>query len=136
MNKLYQRINWQNYPSDSTPLNESNLNKMDAAVDGIDDRVVTLDVAKLPVATANTMVKDVTFNETTGVFTITKLNGTKVTVNTALEKIATNFRFDHSTQKLILTLIDGTTQEVDLSALLTQYEFKDSDTIAFTIDTS
>ena len=108
MNKLYQRINWQNYPSDSTPLNESNLNKMDAAVDGIDDRVVTLDVTKLPVSTANTMVKDVTFNESTGVFTITKLNGTKVTVNTALEKIATNFRYDHSTQKLILTLIDRT----------------------------
>ena len=136
MNKLYQRINWQNYPSDSTPLNESNLNKMDAAVDGIDDRVVTLDVTKLPVATANTMVKDVTFNETTGVFTITKLNGTQVTVNTALEKIATNFKYDHSTQKLILTLIDGTTQEVDLSALLTQYEFIDSDTIQFTIDSS
>ena len=136
MNKLYQRINWQNYPSDSTPLNESNLNKMDAAVDGIDDRVVTLDVTKLPVSTANTMVKDVTFNETTGVFTITKLNGTKVTVNTALEKIATNFRFDHSTQKLILTLIDGTTQEVDLSALLTQYEFLNSSTIQFTIDSS
>ena len=136
MKKLYQRINWQNYPSDSTPLNESNLNKMDAAVDGIDDRVVTLDVTKLPVATANTMVKDVTFNESTGVFTITKLNGTKVTVNTALEKIATNFRFDHSTQKLILTLIDGTTQEVDLSALLTQYEFLNSSTIQFTIDSS
>ena len=136
MNKLYQRINWQNYPSDSTPLNESNLNKMDAAVDGIDDRVVTLDVTKLPVTTANTMVKDVTFNETTGVFTITKLNGTKVTVNTALEKIATNFRYDHSTQKLILTLIDGTTQEVDLSALLTQYEFLNSSTIQFTIDSS
>ena len=136
MNKLYQRINWQNYPSDSTPLNESNLNKMDAAVDGIDDRVVTLDVTKLPVSTANTMVKDVTFNESTGVFTITKLNGTKVTVNTALEKIATNFRYDHSTQKLILTLIDGTTQEVDLSALLTQYEFLNSSTIQFTIDSS
>ena len=136
MKKLYQRINWQNYPSDSTPLNESNLNKMDAAVDGIDDRVVTLDVAKLPVATANTMVKDVTFNESTGVFTITKLNGTKVTVNTALEKIATNFRYDYSTQKLILTLIDKTTQEVDLSALLTQYEFLNSSTIQFTIDSS
>ena len=136
MNKLYQRINWQNYPSDSTPLNESNLNKMDAAVDGIDDRVVTLDVTKLPVATAYTMVKDVAFDEKTGIFTITKLNGSVIKIDTALEKISTNFRFDYSTQKLILTLIDGTTQEVDLSALLTQYEFTDSDTIAFTIDTS
>ena len=28
MNKTYGRINWENYPSDETPLNESNLNKM------------------------------------------------------------------------------------------------------------
>ena len=27
MNKAYKRINWENYPSDATPLNEANLNK-------------------------------------------------------------------------------------------------------------
>ena len=27
MNKAYGRIDWQNYPSDETPINESNLNK-------------------------------------------------------------------------------------------------------------
>ena len=136
MNKAYNRINWENYPSDSTPLNEDNLNKMDIAINEVDNRVISLDTTKLPVATAYTMVKDVEFDEKTGVFTITKLNGSVIKIDTALEKISTNFRFDHSTQKLILTLIDGTTQEVDLSALLTQYEFTDSDTIAFTIDTS
>lgn len=136
MNKAYNRINWENYPSDSTPLNEDNLNKMDVAINEIDNRVISLDTTKLPVATAYTMVKDVEFDEKTGVFTITKLNGSVIKIDTALEKISTNFRFDYSTQKLILTLIDGTTQEVDLSALLTQYEFTDSDTIAFTIDTS
>lgn len=133
MNKLYSRIDWENYPSSATPINEDNLNKMDAAIDEIDTRVVTMDTTKLSVVTANTMVKDVAFDETTGVFTITKLNGSVLTINTALEKIATNFVFDESTQKLILTLIDGSTQEVDLTALLTQYEFLDSDTIAFTI---
>lgn len=136
MNKAYNRINWENYPSDSTPLNENNLNKMDVAIDEVDNRVISLETTKLPVATAYTMVEDVEFDEKTGVFTITKLNGSVIKIDTALEKISTNFRFDHSTQKLILTLIDGTTQEVDLSALLTQYEFTDSDTIAFTIDTS
>lgn len=136
MNKAYNRINWENYPSDSTPLNEDNLNKMDVAIDEVDNRVISLDTTKLPVATAYTMVKDVEFDEKTGVFTITKLNGSVIKIDTALEKISTNFRFDYSTQKLILTLIDGTPQEVDLSALLTQYEFTDSDTIAFTIDTS
>ena len=136
MNKAYNRINWENYPSDSTPLNEDNLNKMDVAINEVDNRVISLDTTKLPVATAYTMVKDVAFDEKTGIFTITKLNGSVIKIDTALEKISTNFRFDYSTQKLILTLIDGTTQEVDLSALLTQYEFTDSDTIAFTIDTS
>ena len=136
MNKAYNRINWENYPSDSTPLNEDNLNKMDIAINEVDNRVISLDTTKLPVATAYTMVKDVAFDEKTGIFTITKLNGSVIKIDTALEKISTNFRFDYSTQKLILTLIDGTTQEVDLSALLTQYEFTDSDTIAFTIDTS
>lgn len=136
MNKAYNRINWENYPSDSTPLNEDNLNKMDIAINEVDNRVISLETTKLPVATAYTMVKDVEFDEKTGIFTITKLNGSVIKIDTALEKISTNFRFDHSTQKLILTLIDGTTQEVDLSALLTQYEFTDSDTIAFTIDTS
>ena len=34
---------------------------------------------------------------------------------------------------MVITLDDGTTQNVDLSALITQYEFTDSDTIAFAI---
>lgn len=133
MNKAYTRINWENEPSDATPLNETNLNRMDAAINEIDTRVVTMNTTKLSVTTANSMVKDVTFDEMTGIFTIEKLSGSKITINTALEKISTNFHFNPTTQKLVLTLIDGTVQEIDLSALITQYEFVDSDTIAFTI---
>ena len=136
MNKIYQRIDWENYPSSATPLNEDNLNKMDYAIDKLDDRVVAHETTKLDTATGNSLVKDVTFDETTGIFTIEKLSGSKITINTALEKISTNFHFNPTTQKLILTLIDGTTQEIDLSALLTQYEFLESDTITFTIDAS
>lgn len=40
--KIYNRINWKNYPSTETALNELNLNKMDAALDEIDTRVVEL----------------------------------------------------------------------------------------------
>ena len=134
MNKIYQRIDWENYPSSATPLNEDNLNKMDYAIDKLDDRIVTHETTKLNTATGNTLVKNVTFNEKTGVFTIEKLNGSKITINTALEKISTNFHFNPTTQKLVLTLIDGTVQEIDLSALITQYEFSESDTITFEID--
>ena len=42
MQKVYQRINWENDPSTNTPLSEDNLNKMDYALDQIDNRVVQL----------------------------------------------------------------------------------------------
>ena len=42
MDKIYKRINWENLPSEKTPIDETNLNKMDKAIDDLDDRVVAL----------------------------------------------------------------------------------------------
>lgn len=42
MQKVYQRIKWENDPSTNTPLGANNLNKMDYALDQVDDRVVAL----------------------------------------------------------------------------------------------
>lgn len=134
MNKAHIDINWENYPSDETPLNERNLNKMDGSIDIIDDRVITLDTTKATKAEVATLVADVTFEESTGIITITKKNGSKVMIDTQMEKIAINFDYNPTTQQIILTLIDGTKQYIDLSALITQYEFFDSDTVAFYID--
>ena len=134
MNKAHSAINWENYPSDETPLNERNLNKMDGSIDIIDDRVITLDTTKATKAEVATLVADVTFEESTGIITITKKNGSKITIDTQMEKIAINFDYNPTTQQIILTLIDGTKQYIDLSALITQYEFLDSDTVAFYID--
>lgn len=134
MNKAHIDINWENYPSDETPLNERNLNKMDGSIDIIDDRVITLDTTKATKAEVATLVADVTFEESTGIITITKKNGSKITIDTQMEKIAINFDYNPITQQIILTLIDGTKQYIDLSSLITQYEFLDSDTVAFYID--
>lgn len=134
MNKAHIDINWENYPSDETPLNERNLNKMDGSIDIIDDRVITLDTTKATKAEVATLVADVTFEESTGIITITKKNGSKITIDTQMEKIAINFDYNPITQQIILTLIDGTKQYIELSALITQYEFHDSDTVAFYID--
>lgn len=136
MNKTYGRINWENYPSDETPLNESNLNKIDVATDEIDNRVITLDTTKATKEEVSTLVQDVTFEEKTGIITIVKKNGSKITIDTQLEKIAVNFSYNAETQQIILTLIDGTKQYIDLAALITQYEFLDSDTVAFSIDSA
>lgn len=136
MNKTYGRINWENYPSDETPLNESNLNKIDVATDEIDNRVITLDTTKATKEEVSTLVQDVTFEEKTGIITIVKKNGSKITIDTQLEKIAVNFSYNAETQQIILTLIDGTKQYIDLAALITQYEFLESDTVAFSIDSA
>lgn len=135
MNKAYKRINWENYPSDATPLNEANLNNLDSATDTIDDRVITLDTTKATKTEVATLVSDVTFEESTGIITITKKNGSRVTIDTQMEKIAVNFTYNPTTQQIILALIDGTKQYIDLSTLITQYEFLDTDTVAFTIGT-
>lgn len=136
MNKAYGRIDWQNYPSDETPINESNLNKIDTATDEIDNRVITLDTTKATKAEVSTLVQDVEFEEKTGIITFTKKNGSKITIDTQIEKIAVNFSYNAGTQQIILTLIDGTKQYIDLAALITQYEFLDSDTVAFSIDST
>lgn len=136
MNKAHENINWENYPSDNTALNAENLNKMDVAIDNIDNRVVSLDSSKATKTEVSTLVADVSFEESTGIITVTKKNGSKITIDTQMEKIAVNFSYDRITQQIILTLIDGAKQYIDLSALITQYEFIDSDTIAFSIDSN
>lgn len=40
--KVFSRINWQNKPSTTTPINATNLNSSDYALDTIDDRVLEL----------------------------------------------------------------------------------------------
>ena len=134
--KLYSKIKWENYPSETTPINENNLNKMDNAIDKLDDRSIELNTLKLDVATANTMVKSVVLDKKTGIITVTLLNGSKTTYDTALEKVAVNFKFNKETGHLVLTLDDGSTQDIDLSAMLHEYTFKDdgSNTMNFSDD--
>jgi hypothetical protein len=133
MQKIYSRINWKNFPSEKTAVNESNLNKMDLAIDNLDDRVVAMDAAKVDLTKANELVKEILWDESNGTLTIVKMNGSQAMIDTKLEKLAVNFAYDSQKQQLIITLDDGTVQNVDLSSLITQYEFLDSDTIAFAI---
>lgn len=131
MQKIYSRINWENLPSEKTAVNESNLNKMDLAVDNLDDRVVAMDASKVDLTKANELVKEILWDESNGTLTIVKMNGSQAMIDTKLEKLAVNFAYDSQKQQLIITLDDGTKQYVDLSALITQYEFLESDTVAF-----
>lgn len=140
--KVYTRINWLNKSESlTTPLGKTNLNKMDKAIDTIDNEVVSisataesLDTTKADKDQLNNMITDISFNDKNGVISITKYNGTVLNIDTAMEKIAVNFEYNAQTQQLILTLENGEKQYIDMSALITQYEFKGTDTIAFSVD--
>lgn len=63
----------------------------------------------------------VSINNTTGIFTFTKQNGTTVQVDTMLEKVVVNFDYDSTTQELVLTLEDGTTKRIPISSFINTY---------------
>jgi hypothetical protein len=131
--KIYSREYWENFPSEKTAINQYRLNNIEGGIDAIDDRVCALDTTKVDLTKANELVKEILWDESNGTLTVVKMNGSKSVIDTKLEKLAVNFKYNPESQQLVITLDDGTTQNVDLSALITQYEFTDSDTIAFAI---
>lgn len=133
MQKSYTRINWENYPSENTPLNETNLNRIDYATNEIDNRVIELDTSKANATELSSLIKNIGVDEQTGVITITYYNNTTSTIQTTLNKIAINFAYDFNTQRLLLTLNDGTVVPVSLADLIQINEFDDTPTVDFTV---
>lgn len=133
MTKAFQLFLWKNQPSVDTPLGERLLNQVNVALDTVDSRVVNFDTTKANQTDLLTAVADVTYNESTGVFTVTKKNGSKTTIDTKLEKLAINFTYDSINQQLVIHLDDGTYQYVDLKALITELEFLNSNTVLFSV---
>lgn len=131
--KIYSREYWENLPSEKTAINRNRLNNIEGGIDAIDDRVCALDTTKVDLTKANELVKEILWDESNGTLTVVKMNGSKAVIDTKLEKLAVNFKYDPESQQLVITLDDGTVQNVDLSSLITEYEFLDSDTIAFAI---
>lgn len=124
---------WENKPSTKTPVNKTNLDKLSNAIRTIDERVITLDLTKLSKIEANGMITGITLNQDTGDITITYYSGASSVLHTLMAQIAINFDYDPVTERLIINLKDGTQKYIDLSALITQFEFLDSDVIYWTI---
>lgn len=138
MQKAFNNFTWENLPSTNTALEASRLNGINNALDTVDDRVVGFDTTKANQSDMLQAVKTVTFSEATGTFRFTFFNGTYVDVDTDIEKIAVNFDYDDDPtsahfQQLVITLDDGTVKYVDMSALVTQYDFTDSSQIHFSV---
>lgn len=133
--KYEHGINWQNYTNITTPLSASNLNGMVQGINDVDAEAARAIATKADKEETKYHVKGVSFDYETGIFTFTLQDNSTITIDTALEKVVTNFVYNYETEMLVLTLADGTTQNVDLSKLITQYEFRNSPFIAFIMGT-
>lgn len=91
MAKKYARLNWQNAPSVATPINSTNLNKMDKGIDDIDT-----DLDNLKASIVGQIVNDPT-----------KINNAAVTYSLAQQVSAINDNLTY--KRLTLTLADGVT---------------------------
>lgn len=94
MNKAYQRINWQNKPATATPTGATNFNKMDKAIDDIDNRVVemngsieSMQVAINGKASATALSDEVTARQNADSSLLTALNNHSTLINNKYDKV-------------------------------------------------
>ena len=128
------RINWENEPSIASPINATNLNKLDYAAYEFDQTFETWDVTKANQSDLLLSVKSIDYDTTTGVFVFTWQNGTTKTVDLNIEKIPVSFSM--SPQGVItMTTEDGTQYTADVGSLIKTYTFDDSTEIDFTVTT-
>lgn len=132
LNKVYTRINWEDYPSENTDIDEINLNKMDSAIDALDNRIISQDALKVDKSAINGNIADWTMDETTGVITITKYNGEKIIFDLNIEKIPVGFSMSDD-GIITMTTEDGTQFTADISSMIPVLTFEDSATIAVSV---
>lgn len=132
MNKVYTRINWEDYPSENTDLDAYNLNQMDYAIDALDNRIISQDALKVDKSAINGNIADWTMEEATGVITITKYNGEKIIFDLNIEKIPVAFSMSDD-GIITMTTEDGTQFTADIGSMIPVLTFEDSATIAVSV---
>ena len=128
MNKLYSGVAWENFPSEKTPLNAHNLLIMGNAIDAIDNRVIEMDSTKVNKEVANSLVQSWSMDESTGIITITHLDGSKDMFDLNIEKIPVDFKLSED-GILTMTTDDGSKFTANIGAMIPVLTFEDSDEI-------
>lgn len=136
MNKTYSRINWQNLPSTATALSATNLNKIDAAVDTMDDRIIELDRVKTDDSVTNGLVRTVLYNTDTGVFRFIHVNGSIDIVDLNVEKIPASFYMDENGILYLFGADGKPIGQADIKKLVPSFNFNNTDTIGFDVESS
>ena len=130
MNKVYSRINWVN--NTEPAINEDNLNRMDYAIDVLDDRIVEQNTTKMDKLDSYELIKSWVIDEETGIITVTKVNGSQIVFDLNIEKIPVDFSLSED-GILKMTTDDGTQFTANIGAMIPVLSFSDSDEIAVSV---
>ncbi|WP_312432800.1 collagen-like triple helix repeat-containing protein [Lacrimispora sp.] len=126
----YYITDWKNEPSQETPINRTNLLKIENGIKEADNRIVQIDAKKAELSLVNTLVKEITLDTDSGIMTVKQQNGTVTTYDLAIEKVVANFDINDDNE-LVLTLADGTQKVIDLTRFV--YGVDSTATIAMKI---
>ena len=130
LSKYYSPFTWHDKPSIESPINAVHLNHMEDGINEMDNRILILAQDKADAADMANVIIDFTMDDTTGVMTFTRFDGSTFTHDTAVEKIALNCYLEGD--NFVLELADGTKQKVSLSKFIDTYTFSSTDTIRIT----
>lgn len=130
LTKYYFPFTWRNKPSLESPINEVHLNHIEDGINEMDNRILLLAQDKADAADMANVIIDFTMDDTTGIMTFTRFDGSTFTHDTAVEKIALNCYLEGD--NFVLELADGTKQKVSLSKFIDTYTFSSTDTIRIT----
>ena len=132
LSKYYYPFTWRNKPSIESPINEVHLNHIEDGINEMDNRILILAQDKADATDIANVFVDFAMDDSTGIMTFTRFDGSKVTHDSAVEKIALNCYLEGD--NFVLELADGTKQKVSLSKFIDTYTFSSTDTIRMTVN--
>ena len=113
---------------------------LDTVADDFLNRYTKTETDSLVETETCTLVADIGVDLATGVITVTKKDGSKTTIDTALEKVPSTFEFVEDTENdrfyLKVTNVDGTSSQTEVTNLMNQYTFSEGDIVSFVISKS
>ena len=113
---------------------------LDTVADDFLNRYTKTETNSLVETETAMLIADVDIDLATGVITVTKKDGSKTTIDTALEKVPSTFEFVEDTENdrfyLKVTNVDGTSSQTEVTNLMNQYTFSEGDIVSFVISKS
>ena len=107
-------------------------------VTDIDNRYTKLQSDTLLAEGTNSLIKDVSYVSNTGVFTITKKDGSKVVIDTVIEKVPASMALKEEADGsvwLVVTNQDGSVTKTNVTSLIEDTVIADSDTVVVSSST-